>query len=251
MDVDEVPAANSSRPHRLAPVYGQQERVQRHFVEQLVEPVRGVPVLDAPVPQMVDQLSGFLKHDIAQVIDVPKIPLDSTPLRRPLSELQMVEQLVEVPVPESVLVACGMELRWRRMAPVRGCGRDLLVHGTHDLHQEEGTPVWVHRQPRAARQILGKAEAVRRPLVVDVPVLFSDKFLQSKEVDLIVPQIQLIFKVWDIPVVEQRRVTHSANCAEDWKFARCSSWEGVDMAVGVQTTGSWFRQCGKPCWCRR
>ena len=47
---------------------------------------------------------------------------------------------------------------------------------------------------------------MRWPLVVDVPVLFSDKFLQSKEFDLIVPQIQFIFRVWDIRVVEQRRV---------------------------------------------
>ena len=45
MDVDEVPAAGGSRPDRLAPVSGPQERVQRHFVEL----VRGVPVLDAVV----------------------------------------------------------------------------------------------------------------------------------------------------------------------------------------------------------
>ena len=59
------------------------------------------PALDAPVSQMVDQLSGFLKHDVVQVIDVAKILVDSTPLRRPLSEPQMVEQLVEMPVPEA------------------------------------------------------------------------------------------------------------------------------------------------------
>ena len=39
-------------------------------------------------------------------------------------------------------------------------------------------------------------------------MLFSDKFLQSKEFDLIVPQIQF-FRVWDIPVVE-----HSANTVQ-------------------------------------
>ena len=53
MDVDEVPAAGGSRPDRLAPVSGPQERVQQHFVEQLVELVRGVPVLDAPEPSPV------------------------------------------------------------------------------------------------------------------------------------------------------------------------------------------------------
>ena len=93
-------------------VPGAHERVQRHIVEQLVEPVREVPVLDAPVPQMVDQLSGFLKDDVVQVIDVPKIRLDSTPLRRPLSEPQMVEQLVEVPMPVPVLVARAGGIFW-------------------------------------------------------------------------------------------------------------------------------------------
>ena len=41
---------------------------------------------------------------------------------------------------------------------------------------------------------------------MDVPVLLSDKFLQSKEFDQNVPQIQFIFRVWDIPVVQQRRL---------------------------------------------
>ena len=42
MDVDEVPAAGGSRPDRVSDVSWSQEGVQRHFVEQLVEPVRGV-----------------------------------------------------------------------------------------------------------------------------------------------------------------------------------------------------------------
>ena len=42
--------------------------------------------------------------------------------------------------------------------------------------------------------------------VMDVPVLLSDKFLHSKEPDQNAPQIQFIFRVWDIPVVQQRRL---------------------------------------------
>ena len=42
--------------------------------------------------------------------------------------------------------------------------------------------------------------------VMDVPVLLSDKFLQFKEFDQNAPQIQFIFRVWDIPVVQQRRL---------------------------------------------
>ena len=62
----------------------------------------------------------------------------------------------------------------------------------------------------------------------------SDEFLQSKEFDGLVPQIQFISRVWDIPVVEQRRVRTVPNCAEDRRFARCSSWEDVDALVVVQ-----------------
>ena len=58
MDVDDVPAAGSSRPDRLLDVSGPQERVQRRTVEQIVDCVSEVPLLDAPVPQTVDQLVG-------------------------------------------------------------------------------------------------------------------------------------------------------------------------------------------------
>ena len=44
-----------------------------------------------------------------------------------------------------------------------------------------------------------RAEAEAAGVAQKSVVLFSDKFLQSKEFDLIVPQIQFIFRVWDIP----------------------------------------------------
>ena len=53
MDVDEVPAAVGSRPDRLSPVSGPQERVPRHTVEQIVDTALVVPFLDVLVPQMV------------------------------------------------------------------------------------------------------------------------------------------------------------------------------------------------------
>ena len=56
MDVDDVPAASGSRPDRLLDVSGPQERVQRRTMEQIVDCVREVPLLDAPVPQMAEQL---------------------------------------------------------------------------------------------------------------------------------------------------------------------------------------------------
>ena len=97
-DDDSVPELGGSRPDRLAGVRPQ-ERVQRDTVEQIIDLVP-LPMLDAPEPLMVDQLPEFLKIGVVQVLEVPKISQDSIPQRKLLSEPQLVEQLVEVPVPE-------------------------------------------------------------------------------------------------------------------------------------------------------
>ena len=71
-------------------------------MEQMIESFVPVPMLDldAPVPQMVDQLVDVLKLlDTAipeQVFEVPKIPQDSIP-HRAVFEPQLAEQLVGVP----------------------------------------------------------------------------------------------------------------------------------------------------------
>ena len=85
---------------------------------------------------------------------------------------------------------------------------------------------------------------MRRPLVVDVSVLFSDKFLQSKELDLIVPQIQFILRVWDFAVVSQRRVrtvqtVQKTGDSPGAVLGRCRH------ARCYATTRLWFRQCRK------
>ena len=79
-----------------------QARVQWQTAEQMIESFVPVPMIDAPVPQMVEQLVGVLKlfdKSLAeQVIEVPKIPLqDAVPHRASLREPQLAEQLVEVP----------------------------------------------------------------------------------------------------------------------------------------------------------
>ena len=104
MDVDDVPAASGSRPDRLLDVSGLQERVQRRTMEQIVDCVPVVPLLDAPVPQTVDQLVEVLRPlDTVvpeQVIEAPKITLhDAIPQRAVLRVPQMAEQLVDEPVP--------------------------------------------------------------------------------------------------------------------------------------------------------
>ena len=86
MDVDDVPAASGSRPDRLLDVSGPQERVQRRTMEQIVDCVPEVPLLDAPVPQTVDQLVEVLRPlDTVvpeQVMEAPKITFhDAIPQR--------------------------------------------------------------------------------------------------------------------------------------------------------------------------
>ena len=92
-----------TRPALLVEVRPQ-GRVQRHTVEQRIEHTPMVQILDAPVPQNVEQLLEVLRRlDIevpAQVIEVPKISQDSIRERLVDCDLrhpQMAEQLVEVP----------------------------------------------------------------------------------------------------------------------------------------------------------
>ena len=80
---------------------GRAGRVSRgHTVEQFGELAPTVQILDAPVPQSGDQLVDKIKNDVEQAIEVPKIfLLDYTPQRAVLGVPQLVEQLVDVPVP--------------------------------------------------------------------------------------------------------------------------------------------------------
>ena len=100
---DEDPAA--VRPEVL-PEPRPQERVQRHTMEHIVDFVCCSPmvqILDAPVPQTVEQLPDVLQFfdtlvpDPEQVIEVPKILPEDVPFRPVLRDTQLVEQLVEVP----------------------------------------------------------------------------------------------------------------------------------------------------------
>ena len=105
MDVDDVLAASGSRPDRLTPVSGPQEPVQQHPVDQIVDTAPALPILDVPVPLMGEQLVDVLRFFdtlcpvAGQVIDVPKIILEDIPARRLCREPQLVEQLVDEPVP--------------------------------------------------------------------------------------------------------------------------------------------------------
>ena len=97
-----------------------QERVQRHTMEHIVDFVCCAPmvqILDAPVPQTVEQLPdvlqffGTLTTDPEQVIEVPKILPEDVPMRAVLRDPQLAEQLVEVPQSYPIL---GCSYVWSR-----------------------------------------------------------------------------------------------------------------------------------------
>ena len=105
------------RPTGLVEPPGPQERVPRHTVEQMADVSPMVLILDAPLPQMEDQVADNLnlEHDVLdvarlmdrpiseQVIEVPKFIIDDIPTRTSVPEPQIAEQLVEVPT----IISCS------------------------------------------------------------------------------------------------------------------------------------------------
>ena len=203
------------------------ERVQRHTVEQMIESFVPVPMLDldASVPQLVDQPVVVLQFldmftSVEQGIEVPKITLeDGIPQRAVLREPLPVEQLADVPVPETVILArgrCALGVVWYHVA-ARGCGGAAggWVARSMSSGAREGPP-----PAQGGRQILGAV--VRRRavpqiqeqiLVGDVPVLMKPKFQQSESyLSVNVPQTQFIVILVAFSCATETG-THSASCA--------------------------------------
>ena len=118
-------------PDRLSAVSGPQQWVQRHTVEQMGDCMPGLPVLDAPVPQ-VEHLVGVL---MMPVTEVPKLAQeDGAALRAVLREPRVAEQLVDVPVPHTVILADGRDdrgIRWRHVLGRRGGACWWMVGTNH------------------------------------------------------------------------------------------------------------------------
>ena len=91
------------RPNLLLEPQGPQERVLQHTVEHAGAICPFAQILDAPVPQTVEQLPNIVQSSAAlsavpeQVIEVPKILPHDVPRRHFCRAPQLVEQLVEVP----------------------------------------------------------------------------------------------------------------------------------------------------------
>ena len=109
---------------------GRKNGFQRQVVHitDLVRVTPMVQILDAPVPQTVEQLQDImlffdtLPPIPEQVIEVSKILLDDVPTRAVLRDTQLVEQLVEVPtiVPYSSLSLLQVLMEQNVGVPVVG-----------------------------------------------------------------------------------------------------------------------------------
>ena len=177
LDLDEALAAGRSRPDRLTEVRPQ-ERVQRHSVEQMADGAPVLPMLDAPVPLVVEQPVKVLKilnnslTDVEQVIEVPKIILHQVPQRAVPREPRMAEQLVEVPVlsvSEVTIMApfvdtAGRTWYWISTGRMGGTRAGWRVPSHHPADPPGGD----HRQPRAVYKYWARMRIFYGPLYLAV-----------------------------------------------------------------------------------
>ena len=196
MDVDEVPFAGS-RPDRLTEVRPQ-ERVLRRTVEQNVEPVRGVPGLDAPVPQMVDQAAEIVRLLPSRFSKCPRSFLrDAIPQRALLRAPQLAEQLVEVPTTPG-----KHELCLSSSTPPGQGGIQILAAAT--LAEVVDVSVTTQLRSSRFRRVRGGASASVHQQYGWFSSCFTETGLTLQTVQKTeIRQVQ--FLDWDTPVVVQRQ----------------------------------------------
>ena len=235
---------------------GPQERVQRRIVQQTIDVVP-LPMLDAPVSQMVGQLAEVLAFFNAtlpvleQVIEVPQITVDQAPQRSSLGDPQLVEQLVGVPVPRNVILERGTDIAgntWCQVTePPRYEVEGLLVDEGH-TSRPVGSSCGIHRQPRAVYKYWAR---LRR-----CAGLWLCTSLCSTATSSCSPRRSTGWclrsssspECWAFRC-EQRRVRTLPNCAEDRRFVRCSSW--WKLTCPFACNDRLVQTVQKPCWCRR
>ena len=180
-----MPAA-SSRPDRLLDVSGPQERVQRRIMEQIVDCVPVVPLLDAPVPQVVDQLVEVLRPlDTVvpeQVIEAPKITLHDAILQRAVLLRRLWRNSWWKCRRSCLSLSASSRVQ---MATLGGSslGQRGSTGGEWAPLTPSGPPHRVTPPGQGGMEILAAA-TVADVVVVDVPVNMQHKFQQS----LVLPQ---------------------------------------------------------------
>ena len=160
-----------------------QERLQRHTVEHVVDFVRFAPmvqILGTPVPQILERLPDImhffdtLTPGPEQVIEVPKILPDDVPMRTAVRDMQLAEQLVEVPTePGYALAVIALKVFSRRELRGSLSGQGSTASGSGFSEQVVDNPVPQGRRGRGgglqgsrARQNSTAADVEQ---IVDIP----------------------------------------------------------------------------------
>ena len=131
-----------------------QERVQRHTIEHIVDLVRVAPmvqILDALVPQTLEQLPGVLQFFDTlttvpeQVLEVPKILPEDVPMRAVLPDTQLAEQLVEVP---TIVSYSWLQLRLEQNVDIPVPGRGGRSSGLQGFLPGQGSTALLSSEER-------------------------------------------------------------------------------------------------------
>ena len=188
-----------------------------------------LPMLDAHVPLMVNQLAEFLKIGVVQVLDVPKISQDPAG-----------GTAVDVPVPELVILARGksaLELLLRR-----GATGGRRVRATPGGTSRRYSPASAGRHTKTVRGAEVSTDpgadrgTRRRRWLTYVPVIMQLLFQHFHHFEFLkVPQVQFIDRVLDIPVETQRKDAHSTT----------AGW--FDVPVGLSSQSVPY-PCGRAGW---
>ena len=145
----------------------QQERVQRHTMEHIVDFVCCAPMVqipDAPVPHMVDQLEEVFKpfdalmSDPEQVIEVPKIFPEDVSMRAVLRDPQLVKQLVEVP---TIVSWSLLQFIMEQNADIPVPGRGGRIAGLRGVLQKQSSTAMLSSAERLSERIVEQ--------IVDIP----------------------------------------------------------------------------------
>ena len=107
-----------------------------------------VQILDDLEPLEVEQLADIVRildvsSNFLQAINIRKISQDSIPQRAALRAPQLVEQLVDVLLPQVVTLARGKDAAGKSLVPAQGAGRSTggsRAHGTPSGPPRSGSP---------------------------------------------------------------------------------------------------------------